>query len=697
MKERDVLYVLDSVKYEAAVKSAEAKVAETKALQQYAERNYARHLKLVDSRAVSQDAVDNSLSARDSARAALAAAQADLAEKRDSLDHCRITAPISGKVGTTQYTRGNYVTTSSGTLVTLVQNAPIRVRFSISNREYLEMFGGATKSLRQDGVVSLVLADGREYDEPGEIEYTENASDERTDTMQVYALFKNDSFNLKPGDEDKIEGIFQELDFTVEANNIKQGTVYTSGVVKDAVAGVRSMELYPSINATANTLVLRKAPGVTYDRFVAQSKAKVAGIVSSFERVRNEDGTVTYKSGDMTKVFRARRNLITAYDEVHARQKRLVGFMEKWAYEAIFGDGFFHGDVHAGNLMCDASTLTVIDYGNASRLSETDRENLKWGLAWIPARNAKNFISYYEKLLSADGKKSLNACRGELVRNLQSLFDRSDVSDAGRVMAAAFQLIQQMDVELPGPIFNMMQSMQRLDETARLLNEQMENIRTTVESLELTADLQPGETLPAFLQPFHEMAHSEKKIGDGTDVTFKDLFQMMAKRIRVGDIPTDEDGFLNIDNKGGTFITELTSYGLSDRREEPSPRYQDHLEDLVKAVFDSEAPDTAKAALFGEFDQLKALATSLVNESDPNLAIVASDLLGALAQQPASMEAGDRDAWMAFASKLAIKVGQTNGAMFEICSLTMPTRMHIMNWKSYKLHRFQDRSSPRRQ
>ena len=168
VKEGDVLYVLDSVKYEAAVKSAEAKVAETKALQQYAERNYARHLKLVDSRAVSQDAVDNSLSARDSARAALAAAQADLAEKRDSLDHCRITAPISGKVGTTQYTRGNYVTTSSGTLVTLVQNAPIRVRFSISNRDYLDLFGASGQRIKEEAVLGLSLANGGEYPDPGE-------------------------------------------------------------------------------------------------------------------------------------------------------------------------------------------------------------------------------------------------------------------------------------------------------------------------------------------------------------------------------------------------------------------------------------------------------------------------------------------------------------------------------------------------
>lgn len=199
VKEGDVLYVLDSVKYEAAVKSAEAKVAETKALQQYAERNYARHLKLVDSRAVSQDAVDNSLSARDSARAALAAAQADLAEKRDSLDHCRITAPISGKVGTTQYTRGNYVTTSSGTLVTLVQNAPIRVRFSISNRDYLDLFGASGRRIKEEAVLGLSLANGGEYPDPGEVEYVENAGDEQTDTIMVYALFKNESRMLKPG------------------------------------------------------------------------------------------------------------------------------------------------------------------------------------------------------------------------------------------------------------------------------------------------------------------------------------------------------------------------------------------------------------------------------------------------------------------------------------------------------------------
>lgn len=199
VKAGQLLYRLDPVKYEAAVKNAEAKVAECKANLSYAELSYARHKKLLESRAVSLDAVDNALSQRDSSRAAYAAAQAELISARDDLSHCRITAPINAKAGSTAFTKGNYVTTQSGTLVTLVQYRPIRVRFSISNREYLEMFGGSTGALRRDGVVKLALSDGKEYTEPGEIEYTENIADERTDTMQVYACFKNEAFNLKPG------------------------------------------------------------------------------------------------------------------------------------------------------------------------------------------------------------------------------------------------------------------------------------------------------------------------------------------------------------------------------------------------------------------------------------------------------------------------------------------------------------------
>ena len=199
VKKGDLLYRLDSVKYEAAVKNAEAKVAECKAACGYAELSYARHQKLVETRAVSLDAADNALSARDSARAALAAAQADLTAARDDLRHCRIVAPIAGKIGTTQFTAGNYLQKGQGTLVTLIQDAPIRVRFSISNAEFLEMFGGRSSAFKADGLVTLALADGREYTEDGQVEYVDNASDDQTDTIQVFALLPNKNRSLKPG------------------------------------------------------------------------------------------------------------------------------------------------------------------------------------------------------------------------------------------------------------------------------------------------------------------------------------------------------------------------------------------------------------------------------------------------------------------------------------------------------------------
>ena len=126
VKEGDLLYRIDPVKYEAAVKNAESKLSEMKANVKYAELSYERHKKLMESRAVSLDAVDNALSQRDSSRAAYAAAQAELTAAKDDLAHCSIKAPITGKLGTTAKTKGNYVNKGSETLVTLVQRDPIR-------------------------------------------------------------------------------------------------------------------------------------------------------------------------------------------------------------------------------------------------------------------------------------------------------------------------------------------------------------------------------------------------------------------------------------------------------------------------------------------------------------------------------------------------------------------------------------------
>ncbi len=195
----EVLYRLDAVKYEAAVKNAESKLAECKANVQYAELSYERHRTLLESRAVSLDAVDNALSQRDSSRAAYAAAQAELVAAQDDLAHCKIVAPIDGKLGTTSKTRGNYVNKGSEALVTLVQQDPVRVQFSIPNRELLELFRGKWKTDRENTEITLLLADGQTAIAGGRAEYMDNSADEATDTVQIFARFDNPEKLLKVG------------------------------------------------------------------------------------------------------------------------------------------------------------------------------------------------------------------------------------------------------------------------------------------------------------------------------------------------------------------------------------------------------------------------------------------------------------------------------------------------------------------
>lgn len=199
VKEGDVLYRLDPVKYQAAVKNAESKLTEMKANVKYAELSYERHKSLLEKRAVSLDAVDNALSQRDSSRASYAAAQAELVAAKDDLSHCTIVAPIAGKLGTTRKTKGNYVNKGSETLVTLVQQDPIRVRFSISNRELLELFYGKWSTSRNGAVIDVTLADGKTSLTNGVAEYMDNAADELTDTVQIYAKFDNPQKLLKVG------------------------------------------------------------------------------------------------------------------------------------------------------------------------------------------------------------------------------------------------------------------------------------------------------------------------------------------------------------------------------------------------------------------------------------------------------------------------------------------------------------------
>lgn len=193
-----VLCELDPVRYEAAVKNIEAQIAETKARLAYAELSFNRAEKLYREKAGTKDSMDSSESEYNAAQASLLAAEAQLITTKDDLKNTRIIAPISGKIGVTNFTEGNYLTPTSGIIATIVQMDPLRVNFSMSNRDFLAMFG-SEKNLKSEANIQLKLANDRMYGYTGAVEFIDNQANTRTDSIHIYAKFANPDGVLLPG------------------------------------------------------------------------------------------------------------------------------------------------------------------------------------------------------------------------------------------------------------------------------------------------------------------------------------------------------------------------------------------------------------------------------------------------------------------------------------------------------------------
>ena len=76
VRKGDVLFEIDRRPFEAALNQATARLAESQAQLAKAERDLARDRPLAEQRAIAQSQLDNDVSARDAAQAALASAKA---------------------------------------------------------------------------------------------------------------------------------------------------------------------------------------------------------------------------------------------------------------------------------------------------------------------------------------------------------------------------------------------------------------------------------------------------------------------------------------------------------------------------------------------------------------------------------------------------------------------------------------------
>jgi membrane fusion protein (multidrug efflux system) len=198
------MYTIDPAPFEAALLRAEADVAGADARYGQAKKNAARLKPLYADNAVSQKEYDDAASAEAIGDADLKSARARLTEARLNLLYTKVEAPISGIAGRSQRSEGTLVSGPDVLLTSVTQIDPIWVSFGVPDNEQLRINGeqAAGRLVLPKGgsfEVSLKLADGSVYAQPGRLNFSDVRVSGATGTTDTRAEIPNPKGVLHPG------------------------------------------------------------------------------------------------------------------------------------------------------------------------------------------------------------------------------------------------------------------------------------------------------------------------------------------------------------------------------------------------------------------------------------------------------------------------------------------------------------------
>ncbi len=190
-----VLFVLDNATYQAQVRQAQAQVNTAQASCNTSKLSYENSQKLFENGVIGDFELQSASNGYEQAKAALASAQATLANAKEMLSFCYVKSPASGVVGTLPYKIGTLVNTST-VMTTVSNNSSMEVYFSLTEKDALNM---TQASLGEFPSVQLRLADGTTYSHEGKVTKMSGVIDPATGSVQVIALFPNAEKQLKSG------------------------------------------------------------------------------------------------------------------------------------------------------------------------------------------------------------------------------------------------------------------------------------------------------------------------------------------------------------------------------------------------------------------------------------------------------------------------------------------------------------------
>jgi RND family efflux transporter MFP subunit len=206
VRKGDLLFTVDPRPYEITLAEATAQLNVASAHLELADRQLDRAKDLEQSNAGSVENVDQRTSDQRSARAAVEDAKARIRDAEFDLDHCRITAPFTGRIGTHLVSVGNLIagsrtaTSPTTLLATLVSLDPIYLDFDMSESDFLT-YSKYGKHLKGAHVqkVEVALGDDKQYARSGVLDFLDNVLDRSSGTIRARATVPNADLVLTPG------------------------------------------------------------------------------------------------------------------------------------------------------------------------------------------------------------------------------------------------------------------------------------------------------------------------------------------------------------------------------------------------------------------------------------------------------------------------------------------------------------------
>ena len=397
---------------------------------------------------------------------------------------------------------------------------------------------------------------------------------------QVIAADKRLAAMRNPFDG-QFKEILKELDFTTEAKNVETGVIgYERPNLGADVATehLHSMQLMKGCVPTMGAMVVSKANGETIDSYVGNTLAKAKAVVAPLTKTTQlgVDGpkvTVCH-APDVNAMKQARQEIEDMVKQTLVRRQELAKTLDAWFTRAVYKDGFFHADMHAGNIMTAPDATTIIDFGNCMTLDKTEQAKLKFVVLACRLGNSAEFSKHFEAVLPEGARAAFTAAYTAHKSEFEEIFRKGSPNDMVPRFFAAMTRLQELGVAVPTSLYAFTQSYGRLAAAVTEMDELLVSLRTMAASIGLD---------PA----------AQGRIADGVGEQPKlvALFQKMAD--------------VAYCTEGGSFTAESLDFALDE--------IKDYLNsDQGKLDLRDLASDTGKAkeVLQGLMDKLGHLTAS---------------------------------------------------------------------------------------